>query len=172
MQLRPLITAQEIERKVLAVAKQLSATYVDKELTLVIVLKGAFVFAADLIRKLAPPCRVEVVRAMSYGEKGAKRGDLTLSGIEKIDLEGRHLLLLDDIFDSGHTLEQIALRLQEKKPLSLKSLVLLLKKVERSTQYRPDYHLFEIENHFVVGYGLDYKELYRGLPGIWEVIET
>ena len=88
-------------------------------------------------------------------------------GLDRLNLQDRDVLIVDDIFDSGHTMSSLIDALKIKRPRSIKSLVLLCKDVERSTSFRPDYILFEIKNHFVVGFGLDYKERYRGLPGIF-----
>ncbi len=131
------------------------------------VLKGALCLTADLIRALKTPLTLETIKAKSYGQRGALRGELILEGLEEIDLESKNILLVDDIFDSGETLRQIVAKLTLKNPKSLRSLVLLSKNTPRETGYLPDYALFHIENLFVIGYGLDYKEHYRGLPGIY-----
>ena len=100
-----------------------------------------------------------------------ERGELTVNGLQSLDIQGRDVLLVDDIFDSGHTLNTVANALRQKHPRSLRSLVLLVKNVPRTIPWRPDYVLFEIENHFVVGYGLDYKEKYRGLEAIYRLTD-
>ncbi len=162
-----LISNEKIKEKIEQVAKILDAEYAGEEITIVMVMKGAICLTADLIRELESPCTVEYVKASSYGHRGTQRGELKVIGLDSLNLEGKNVLLVDDIYDSGATLTQILARLQEKNPKTLKSLVLLAKKVDRHTSYLPDYVLFEIENHFVIGYGLDYKEHYRGLPGIF-----
>lgn len=161
-----LIAPEAIARRIHTVAAELDLLYAGKELTLVMILKGSFILAADLIRALKTPTQVEMISASSYGARGTERGELTITGLERLDIQGRHLLLVDDIFDSGHTLAAVAERLQAGKPASLRTLVLLEKKVSRTVPLRPDHVLFHVENEFVVGYGLDYKEQYRGLPGI------
>lgn len=162
-----LISKEEIRQKIACVAKLLNEQYKERQLTIIMVMKGAFCLVSDLIKELNMPCVIEAVTASSYGERGTKRGDLTLKGIEEIDLQGKDILVIDDVFDSGATMSAIVSQLQEKRPRSLQSLVLLAKKVEHKVNYYPDYVLFEIENQFVVGYGLDYKELYRNLPSIY-----
>jgi hypoxanthine phosphoribosyltransferase len=162
-----LISQDEIKNKIADAARVLDAQYEGEELTIVMVMKGALCITADLIRALKTPCIIESVTASSYGKRGTKRGELQISGLEEIDLSSKNVLLVDDIFDSGQTLSQIFAKLKQKNPKSLKSLVLLAKKVKRDTTYLPDYALFDIENLFVIGYGLDYKEHYRGLPGIY-----
>lgn len=164
--IRTLVTPQQIAERIREVASQLAVEYKGRELTLVMILKGSFILVADLMRALPIPTQLEVVSASSYGARGIERGELTVSGLDKIAVEGRHILLVDDIFDSGKTLSTVAGALQERKPASLRTLVLLEKKLARTAPFRPDYVLFHIENQFVVGYGLDFKEQYRGLPGI------
>jgi hypoxanthine phosphoribosyltransferase len=167
-----LIAPDAIARKVIATAQALNERYGDEELTIVMLLKGALFLVADLMRHLKMPCVLEMVRASSYGARGVKRGELTLSGVDQINSQDKHLLLIDDIFDSGETLSQAALQLQRQNPKSLRSLVLLSKRIERKTNYYPDDVLFDIENCFVIGYGLDYKEHYRNLPAIYVYKES
>lgn len=138
-----------------------------REICFVAVLKGALLFTADLIRHLDIPYTVDFIQAKSY--HGTERGELTLIGMEQLHIQNKDVILIDDIFDSGTTLTTIHARLLEKKPRSLKSLVLLSKQVTRKTDYKPDYSLFEVENQFVIGYGLDYNEHYRGLQGIYKL---
>jgi hypoxanthine phosphoribosyltransferase len=165
-----LISSKKISQKVEEVARILNEEYRNEELTILIVLKGAICISADLIEHLTIPFQIEFIKASSYGQNGTERGALTIQGIENLDLTSKNILIVDDIFDTGHTMSGIIARLQEKNPKSVKSLVLLLKKVPRQITYLPDYVLFEIENRFVIGYGLDYKEYYRGLPGIYAFI--
>lgn len=165
--IEPLISQDEIKNKISQVAQALDRTYQGEELTIVMVMKGALCLTADLIRQLQTPCTVEYVQAASYGQKGAQRGELKLIGLEDLHLVGKNVLLVDDVYDSGETLTRILSKLEEKHPKTLKSLVLLSKNAKRNVTYTPDYVLFSIENQFVIGYGLDYKEGYRGLPGIY-----
>ncbi len=165
--LQLLISQEQIKEKITEAARAIDAQYAGEELTIVMVMKGAVCVAADLMRELKTPCTIEYCSASSYGQHGAKRGELKISGLDQLDLTSKNVLLVDDIFDTGHTLKQILSRLQQKNPKSLKSLVLLSKNVSRDIDFVPDYVLFEIENLFVIGFGLDYKEYYRGLPGIY-----
>lgn len=166
-ELELLISQDEIKAKTAEVAKIIDKEFQGEELTIVMVMKGAICVAADLIRELKTPTVVEFVTASSYGQRGVNRGELMISGLDNIDLAGKNVLLVDDIFDSGHTITKIMAKLEQKNPKSLKSLVMLVKNVERDVTYVPDYVLFSIENQFVIGYGLDYKEFYRGLPGVY-----
>lgn len=160
-----LLSKDQIDRRLEEIAEQINQEYQGKEITLVMIMKGALCLAADLLRKLTVPCSLEYVQASSY--TGKVSGELKLRGLEDIALQNRHVILIDDIFDTGKTLTEIRKELLHQKPASLKTLVLLSKNKVRSTDYAPDYVLFSIEDEFVIGYGLDYKELYRGLPGVY-----
>jgi hypoxanthine phosphoribosyltransferase len=162
-----LISSEEIEEKIASVAKAIDIEYAGKDLAIVMVMKGSVCLAADLIRHIHVPCTLEFVRAQSYGLRGEKRGDLTITGVDNADIAGKDVLLIDDIFDTGNTLTQVSARLNDLGPKSLKTLVLLVKNVPHVTPKLPDYVLFDIEDRFVIGYGLDYKEMYRGLPAIY-----
>ncbi len=165
--IEPLISQSEIQQKIVEFARIIDDAYQGENLTIVMVMKGALCITADLIRSLKTPCTIEYVTASSYGHKGTQRGELSVQGLEDLDLTEKNVLLVDDIYDSGETLSKIYAALKVKKPKTLKSLVLLAKNVERDAVYRPEYVLFNIENQFVIGYGLDYKEFYRGLPGVY-----
>lgn len=165
-----LISSDEIAAKVSEVAAQINKDYEGKQLTLVMIMKGALCVTADLMRQINVPCDVEYVRASSYGQNGMKAGKLTITGLDNIDIAGKDLLVIDDIFETGSTMLQVVNQLNEKQPKSLKTLLLLVKDVPRKTDYCPDYVLFNIPDRFVIGYGLDYKELYRGLPSIYAFI--
>lgn len=164
-----LIDRQKIIERLSLIAKQLDALYEGKEVTLVMILKGSFFLVADLMRLLHFPVRIEWIECMSYGERGIHKGELQILGLEKLDIKGREILLVDDIFDTGDTLGSVSEQIRKKEPFSFRSLVLLMKDVPRKTDYRPDFSLFDIEDHFVVGYGLDYKEYYRNLPDIYAI---
>lgn len=167
--LKLLISPEEIKSKLAQVAARLDAEYQGEEVVIVLVMKGALCVAADLIRELKSPLTVEYIRASSYGHRGSQRGELKIVGLEELEITGKHVLLVDDIYDSGETLTRILAKLREKNPKTLQSLVLLVKNTPRVIAYYPEHALFEIENHFVVGYGLDFKEHYRGLPGVYVI---
>jgi hypoxanthine phosphoribosyltransferase len=162
-----LISSNEIQIKIKEAAQQVSKEYKDKELTILMLMKGAICVTADLIRNIDIPFKLEYLKASSYGQNGMKSGELSIEGLENLEIEGRDVLLVDDIFETGKTILGVIEKLQNKKPKTLKTLLLLVKDISRKTSYRPDYVLFDIEDRFVVGYGLDYKEFYRGLPGIY-----
>lgn len=162
-----LISQEEITQKLQQTAQALEAEYQGEELTIVMVMKGAVCVAVDLMRELNLSTDLEYIKASSYGQKGEQRGELTITGLERLNLKDKNVLVVDDIFDSGLTMERIVAKLAEKQPKSLKSLVLLMKNVSHATTYRPDYVLFDIEDRFVIGYGLDFKEKYRNLKGVY-----
>jgi len=131
------------------------------------VMKGAICLVADLMRFLKFTTTLECVSASSYGARGTERGDLLVTGLANGAFENKHILVVDDVYHSGHTLSYIVSELKKQPVKSVKSLVLLLKDIPRDISYVPDYFLFKIGDPFVVGYGMDYKEHYRGLPGIY-----
>lgn len=165
-----LISSDEIQSKIQETACQINTDYQDKKLTIVMIMKGAICLTSDLIRNLDIPFKLEYLRASSYGDNGMVGGKLTLTGLDKIDVEGRDVLLVDDIYETGNTISAVMEKIKEKNPNSIKTLLLLVKDVPRKTNYNPDYVLFHIKDRFVIGYGLDYKEYYRGLPGIYAFV--
>jgi len=165
-----LVSEEAIAQKIHEAAIQLNQEYGEEELTVVMVMKGAVCAVADLIRKLDMPVTLQYIKASSYGSNGTTAGTLAIKGIEDLNLANRHVLIVDDIFDSGKTMTALVAKLQELQPKTLRTLVVLAKDVARETKYLPDYVLFTIKNRFVVGYGLDYKEHYRNLPGIYAFI--
>lgn len=140
--------------------------YGQRELTVVIALQGALVFAADLIRRLDMPVRLRTVTARSYRGSATTAGSLQLDLSELGEVRGRDVLVVDDILDTGRTMSSLVRALQELSPTSLRSAVLLDKPSRREIPMVADFTGFEIEDHFVVGYGLDHDGLYRNFPFI------
>lgn len=152
-------------------AAEISADYDGKELTVVAVLNGSLMFGADLLRRLEMPLRLDCLSVSSY-HGASTTGVVTFNQLHLPDVHGRHVLLLDDILDSGHTLHAIRDKfLEETNPLSVKVCVLLRKDVPRQRELEADYIGFDIANEFVVGYGLDYMERFRNLPYIGVISE-
>ena len=146
-------------------AAQITRDYGDKELTVVAVLNGSLWFMADLLRRIPLPLSVDCLSVSSYHGGTESSGVVTFHQTSLPDIDGRHVLILDDILDSGRTLHAICAKLSaEAKLLSLKSCVLLAKRKQRAVETEADYVGFEIGDEFVIGYGLDYKERYRNLP--------
>lgn len=130
---------------------------------ILMVAKGAFILAADLIRHLHLPVCLEIMGHLGGAKEEAE------TEMSALEMSGKHLLIVDTIFDTGESLAHLVAEIKKKRPASVKSLVLLSKQVPHHTSYRPDFVLFEIEDRFVVGYGLSYKEYYRGLPDIYAI---
>ncbi len=146
-------------------AHQISWDYRDRELTVVAVLNGSFMFMGDLLRRIPLPLRVDCLSVASYvGDKSS--GIVTFDQHTVPDIAGRHVLILDDILDSGHTLAAVRERLLLENPKSIKTCVLLRKLRVREKPVEADYVGFDIADEFVVGYGLDFMERYRNLPCI------
>jgi hypoxanthine phosphoribosyltransferase len=145
-------------------AAQISLDYRDRELTVIAVLNGSLMFMADLLRRIPLPLKLDCLSVASYHGKTQTSGEVVFKQIALPDVMERHVLILDDILDSGHTLAAIRDKLQTAKPRSLRVCVLLSKKKHRARRVHADYVGFEIEDEFVVGYGLDFMERYRNLP--------
>jgi hypoxanthine phosphoribosyltransferase len=157
-----LVSATEIQASVESLAAQIREREGNRPLTVIAIMTGSIVFLADLIRKLEMPLRVGVVQTSSY--HGTTRGPLTINAEMMPDITGKDVLLVDDIFDTGHTLQEVIARFADFHPRSLRSVVLLLKRGRQDVDFRPDYVGFEIPDEFVVGYGLDYNDAFRNLP--------
>jgi hypoxanthine phosphoribosyltransferase len=147
-------------------AAQISADYRERELTVIAVLNGSLMFMADLLRRIPLPLKLDCLSVASYHGRAETSGEVIFKQIALPDVTGRHILILDDILDSGHTLAAIRDKLETAKPLSVRVCVLLSKKKRRACSVDADYIGFEIEDEFVVGYGLDFMERYRNLPYI------
>jgi hypoxanthine phosphoribosyltransferase len=147
-------------------AAQISAEYRDRELTIIAVLNGSLMFMADLLRRIPLPLKLDCLSVASYHGKAQTSGEVIFKQIALPDVTDRHILILDDILDSGHTLAAIREKLETAKPRSIRVCVLLSKKKNRARAVDADYVGFEIEDEFVVGYGLDFMERYRNLPYI------
>jgi hypoxanthine phosphoribosyltransferase len=173
---RVLFDEPAIHRRLDDIAAQISNDYRDRELTVIAVLHGSLMFVADLLRRIPLPLKLECLSVASYHGKAQTTGEVIFklatagaSGGGQIGLPavaGRDVLIVDDILDSGHTLAVIRETLETAKPSSIRTCVLLSKKKQRSREVDIDYIGFEIEDEFVVGYGLDFRERYRNLPYI------
>ncbi|MBF0482125.1 MAG: hypoxanthine phosphoribosyltransferase [Desulfovibrionaceae bacterium] len=166
--LRELIPAQTIRARVAELGAQISADYRDKPLILVGVLKGAFVFLADLAREIAVDARIDFVRLSSYGMKDRPQG-LKFTMDVSLPIADSHLLLVEDILDTGRSMAFLQERLSGRGAASVKLCTLVDKTGRRETRVRADYAGFRVDCGFLVGYGLDYAEAHRGLPGIFEL---
>jgi hypoxanthine phosphoribosyltransferase len=147
-------------------AAEISEDYRQLELTVIAVLNGSLMFMADLLRRIPLPLKLDCLSVASYHGKAQTSGEIIFKQIALPDVLDRHILILDDILDSGHTLAAIREKLETAKPRSVRVCVLLSKKKRRARHVDADYIGFEIEDEFVVGYGLDFMEQYRNLPYI------
>lgn len=162
--MKTLLTREQLHEGVARMARDVAACYEDRQLTIVGVLTGSLVLVADLIRLLDLPMRVGVIEASSYRGATTTRGELAINAELLLDISGRDVLLVDDIFDTGHTLVKVMDKMRELGPSSLRSAVLLRKEGRQEVEAIPDFVAFTIPDEFVVGYGLDYEDLYRNLP--------
>src|SRR5207247_9361877 len=167
----PMITAAQIARRVRRLGREISRVYadIDTPLVMVVILKGAAVFAADLLRSLSIPAELEFVRASSYGSGTSSSGRVRFAHLVEGPLRGRDILLVEDIVDSGRTISVIVRELRRHHPASVRLAALLDRPARREVEVDIDFTGFRIPDRFVIGYGLDYAGLYRELPGIYSL---
>ena len=167
--LNPLLSQEQIASIVKGLANQISKDYAGKELVLVCILKGAFMFLSDLIRHLRIPVQVDFVRLGSYGSGMKTSGKIEITKDVEIPIEKKDVLIIEDIIDSGRTLQFLKDRLALLNPRSIKVCALLDKKARREVDMEADYLGTEVDDIFIVGYGIDFNENYRHLPEIYYV---
>jgi len=165
--MRLLFSRAEIAARVEALAHEIDRDYAGRELLLVGILKGSFLFIADLARALTTPTAIDFVRIASYGSETRSSGIVEIRKDLEMPIRGRHVLIVEDIVDSGYTLEALCNRLLLREPASLRVCTLVDKQAERATPVAVDYVGFAMESGFIVGYGLDHDERYRALPDIY-----
>lgn len=163
---RIVINEKQIQQKLGELSKKLTHDFKNKDCTFIAILNGSLVFLADLIRLVPFPIRLDTIDAASYGDSTSPKGEPDIIRQFKIDIEDRHVLVIDDIIDTGNTLKKVLNDIREYKPKTLKSCVLLNRSNRRQCNIQPEYSCFTIGNDFVVGYGLDYNNKYRNLPYI------
>lgn len=162
--MKELLSTKQLEAGVERLAIDLQREYAGRPLTLVGVLTGSVVLLADLMRRLDMPLRVGVIQARSYRGSDTRPGELTVDADLLPDVQGRDVLLLDDIFDTGRTLARLVDDMHKQGAKSVRSAVLLRKQGRAEVELQPDYIAFDIPDVFVVGYGLDFQDAYRNLP--------
>lgn len=163
---RVLFDETTILRRLDVLAARICNDYRDRELTVIVILNGSLIFMADLMRRIPLPLKLDCLSVASYHGGLQTSGEVIFRQIAPPDVAGRHILLLDDILDSGVTITAIREKLQTANPRSIRVCVLLRKMKERVPEIDADYVGFDIADEFVVGYGLDYMERYRNLPCI------
>lgn len=161
-----LFTAEQIQERITELGDQISADYAESPVTIIGILSGCLMVMADLLRRTNVPVRTTFISASSYGGTRTSPGELTINDSMLADLQGKDVLLLDDIYDTGQTMQKIVAHLQQFQPASIATAVLLWKPDRNLTGMDPDYFGFRIPDKFVVGYGLDYNERFRELPWI------
>ena len=164
--IRTLISREDVEKRVRELGEQISADYKGREIVLVCILKGAAFFACELAKNLDGGVRMEFMRCSSYGSGDVTSGKVKLLLDLDTDIEGRDVIVVEDIIDTGLTMKYLLELLSHRKPASLALAVLLDKPDRRRAEVKADYTGFSIPDEFVVGYGLDYDERYRQLPYI------
>ncbi|HEU5201711.1 MAG TPA: hypoxanthine phosphoribosyltransferase [Nitrospira sp.] len=161
---RPMVTQEEMRARIKELGKQIATDYAGKDLVLVGVLKGAYAFYADLARAIRIPMRVDFLIVASYGGQSKTSGKVKVITELTEDVKGKDVLLVEDIVDSGLTVQYLVKTLAKHKPKSIKVCTLLSKPDRRTIDVQLDYVGFKIPNKYVVGYGLDYQQKYRNLP--------
>lgn len=165
------VSAEEIAATVARLAKEISADYAGREILALVVLKGAFIFAADLLRKLTVPVTVEFVEIASYSGTHST-GAVVIIRSSKTSLRGKHVLIVEDIVDEGRCLSYLLDQLRAAEPESLRVCTLIDKRSRRLMPVEPDYAGMVCSGGFLVGYGLDLDQCYRELPELYEIVDS
>jgi hypoxanthine phosphoribosyltransferase len=161
-----LVTEAAIKRRLKKLGADIAQAYGDEEITVIAIINGAILFTADLLRVIPNPIRLDCVRISSYRNQTRPSGRPQLLHGLQLDVTNRHVLLIDDILDTGKTLSSVVDLIRKQNPASLRTCVLLDKQGRREVEFSADFVGFEIPDRFVVGYGLDFAERYRNLPCI------
>ncbi len=168
-ELVPFLTKEEIDSKIIEVARAISEDYKDREIILIGTLKGSFIFLADLARHLTVPVKVDFIRASSYGAGTTTSGKVVITKDINFDIKGKDVMIIEDIVDTGLTLSHLIEYFKSYEPRSVKVCALLDKHERRDVEVTVDYSCHTLEEGFLVGYGLDYNEEYRNLPAIYHL---
>jgi len=163
---RVLFDGPAIHKRLDEIATQITADYSDRDLTVIAILTGTLIFMSDLLRRIPLPLKLDCLSVASYHGKTQTSGEVIFKELSVPDVAGQDVLILDDILDTGRTLEAVLKEMQTARPRSIRVCVLLSKRKQRARNVDVDYIGFEIDDEFVVGYGLDFMERYRNLPYI------
>jgi hypoxanthine phosphoribosyltransferase len=166
-----IFTKQQIDERVRELAACISLDYEGRELIVIGILKGAFMFLADIVRYLRIPCRIDFMWLSSYGTSSSSSGKIAIKKDIEMSIAGKDVLVVEDIVDTGITMSFLMDRLRQRQPRSLKTCVFLDKYERRKVPFKADYVGFPIDDGFVVGYGLDFDEQGRSLPDLCRIIE-
>lgn len=162
-----LFNREEIDKKVKELGKDISKEYHGKNLFVICLLRGGFIFAADLVREISIPLEIDFITTSSYENKEVSQGKVDIISDIREDIKGKDVLIVDDIVDSGYTMENVIKHLQLKGPNSIKTCVMLDKPSRRKVELSPNFVGFSIPDTFIVGYGLNYGNHYRNIPYIF-----
>ncbi len=168
-ELKIILSPEKIKERVKELGRQITADYRQKDMVVIGILKGAFIFMADLVRHIDLPMAMDFVRLQSYGSSTESSGQISITKDVELSLKDKHVLIVEDIIDTGYTLKYLKEMLRLHDTASIKLCCLIDKKERRKVDVEADYVGFEIERGFLVGYGLDYDEQYRQLPGIYHL---
>ena len=166
-----LFSEKEIRDRVIEMGEEISNIYRGKDLVVVSLLRGSFIFTADLVRSLNIPVEIDFMTTSSYEDKEVSSGKVKIIQDIRSNIEGKDILIVDDIVDSGNTMENVIEYLEEKKPNSIKVAVMLDKPSRRQVKLEPDFIGFTIADLFIVGYGLNYGDYYRNIPYVFVVTD-
>lgn len=169
--LEKLFSKQDIAKTVKKLARKIEKDFKGEEIIFVCLLKGSFMFTSDLVRCIRNPSRIDFMRVSSYGSAMKTKGTVNVLKDMEEEVEGKNIIIVEDIIDSGLTLTHIKDMLRKRNPKSLKICALLDKRARREVEIEGDYVGFTIDDGFVVGYGIDYAEQYRNCPEIYVVVE-
>jgi hypoxanthine phosphoribosyltransferase len=169
-EMHPVLSRTEIAQKVKSLAQRISEDYAGKELIVIGVLKGGFIFMADLVRELTIPAQVDFVRLASYGSDTTSSGAVRITKETELDIRNRDVLIVEDIIDSGLTIAYLLEHLKSFSPKSVKVCAFIDKIERREVQVPIDYTGLLVEHGFLVGYGLDFDEKYRTMPAIYRIV--
>ena len=170
MQQKLILSKEQIEERVSELGARLSTEYQDKQPIFIGVLNGSFIFLADLVRKVSVPHQIDFIRVASYGTGDTTSGKIRLSKDVELDIAGKDIVLVEDIVDTGTTMQWLINYFKGKKTRSVRTCVLIDKRERRKTEVNIDYIGFSLERGFLIGYGLDYAERYRHLPQIYHLL--
>ncbi|HHV25625.1 hypoxanthine phosphoribosyltransferase [Anaerosalibacter bizertensis] len=164
---RILFSSEEIDKRNIELGEEISKDYEGKKLVAISLLRGSFIFASDLVRNISIPVEIDFLTTSSYGDQEETSGNVEIVTDIRSDIEGRDVLIIDDIMDSGYTMQYVIEHLKKKNPSSIKTAVMLDKPSRRKVDLKPDYIGFSIPDVFIVGYGLNYGDYYRNIPYIF-----
>jgi len=162
-----LYTAGEIAEKVKEIGKEITEVYKGTDLLIIGILKGGFIFMSDLVRHIHLPLEIGFARISSYGNEKCSSGEVKILEDVQENIEGKHVIIVDDILDTGHSLFAFKKHLESKRPASVKICTMIDKTERREASLTPDFYGFRISDGFIVGYGLDFAEKHRSLPDIY-----